>query len=188
MMPRFLMPRFLLPRFPGAALAVLGATLVLSGCNDRIVVCPGIAVLADAAARPVLKPGSAGIDPSSLLYRVEITGISQRCNLDIRDGQSSSNIRISFHATRAPSGQAARYTVPYFVAVNQAERIIVKRGFNASVDFPAGAAAVTFETVVNSAVLKFENGRLPGDYQFLAGLEVSDAERAYLQAMARVTP
>jgi hypothetical protein len=85
-------------------------------------------------------------------------------------------------------GQAARYSVPYFLAVNSAERIIVKRAFTATVDFPAGTAAVTFETAVNSAVLKFENGRLPGEYQFLAGLEVNDAERAFAQAMSRVTP
>jgi hypothetical protein len=169
-------------------MAVFGAALVLAGCNERIVICPGIAVLADAATRPVLKPGSAGVDPSALLYRVEITGIDQTCNLDARDGQSSSNIRISFRATRAPSGQAARYTVPYFIAVNSADRIIVKRAFNATVDFPAGSAVVVFETALNSAVLKFENGRLPSEYQFLAGLEVSDAERAYLQAMSNVTP
>jgi hypothetical protein len=57
----------------------LGAALALAGCNERIVVCPGIAVLADAATRPVLKPGSAGVDPSAVLYTVEMTGISQKC-------------------------------------------------------------------------------------------------------------
>jgi hypothetical protein len=138
--------------------------------------------------RPVLKPGSAAVDPSAQLYRVEITNISQRCLLDVNDGQSDSNIRIAFRATRAPTGQAARYNVPYFVAVNSGERIIVKRGFTATVEFPAGAAAVTFDTVVNSAVLKFENGRLPSEYQFLAGLELSDAERAYAKAMGNITP
>lgn len=187
MMSRFLMP-VLGPGFPGAALAVLGAALVLSGCNERITICPGVAVLADAAVRPVLKPGSAAVDPSAQLYRVEVTGISQRCILDVNDGQSDSNIRIAFRATRAPTGQAARYEVPYFVAVNSGERIIIKRGFNAAVEFPAGVAAVTFETTVNSAVLKFENGRLPSEYQFLAGLEMSDAERAYVKAMGNITP
>ena len=179
------------PRFPKsgfAALAVLGAALALYGCNESITICPGIAVLADAATRPVLKPGSAAVDPSAVLYTVEMTGISQRCKLDIADGQSTSNIVVSFRATRAPSGQAARYVVPYFIAVNSAERIIVKRAFNAEINFPAGTSAVTFETVVNSAVLKFENGRLPGDYQFLAGLEVNDAERAFALNMNRVTP
>jgi hypothetical protein len=183
-----MMPRFLMPGFPGAALAVLGAALALSGCNERLTICPGVAVLADAAVRPVLKPGSAAVDPSAQLYRVEITNISQRCLLDVNDGQSDSNIRIAFRATRAPTGQAARYNVPYFVAVNSGDRIIVKRGFTAAVEFPAGAAAVTFDTVVNGAVLKFENGRLPSEYQFLAGLELSDAERAYAKAMGNITP
>ena len=183
-----MMPRFLMPGFPRAALALLGAALALSGCNERLTICPGVAVLADAAVRPVLKPGSAAVDPSAQLYRVEVTNISQRCVLDVQDGQSDSNIRISFRASRAPTGQAARYSVPYFVAVNSADRIITKRGFTATVDFPPGAAMVTFETTVNSAVLKFENGRLPSEYQFLAGLEMSDAERAYVKAMGNVTP
>ena len=181
-------PRFLLPGFPGAASAALAAALALAGCNERLTICPAVAVLADAATRPVLKPGSAAVDPSALLYTVEVTGISQRCVLDVRQGQSESNIRISFRATRAPSGLAARYTVPYFVAVNQAERIITKQGFNAQVEFPAGASVVTFETTVNSALIKFENGRLPSEYQFLAGLEMNDTERSFIQAMGRVTP
>ena len=99
-------PRFLLPGFPGAASAALAAALALAGCNERLTICPAVAVLADAATRPVLKPGSAAVDPSALLYTVEVTGISQRCVLDVRQGQSESNIRISFRATRAPSGLA----------------------------------------------------------------------------------
>ncbi len=182
-------PRFLLPGFQWAAMAVLGAALALAGCNGpRIVLCPGAAILADTATRAVLKPGSAAVDPTATLYTVEVTGITQVCTLNTRLGESDSNIRVSFRATRAPSGQAARYTVPYFLVINQGERIINKRVFNATVDFPAGASAVVFETAVNNSTLKFENGRLPNDYQYLVGLELNEAERAYLQAMGRVTP
>jgi hypothetical protein len=171
------------------ALVVLGACLLMSGCNGaRIVPCPGTAILADAAVRPVLKAGAVGADPSALLYRVEIIGISQSCSLNTRLGESNSDIRLSFRATRPPSGEAVRYAIPYFVAVNQGERIITKRAYNATLQFAAGAATVTFETSIDGTVLRFENGRLPTDYQYLVGLDVSEAERGYLKAMGRFAP
>ena len=178
----------MMPPFSRAAMALLGV-LTLLGCNNqRANICPGLAILSDAATRPVLKPGSAAVDPSALVYTVEMTGISQTCNLNTLSGESTTNIRISFRAIRAPSGQAARYIVPYFLAVNQAERIVIKRAFSVAVEFPAGASAVTFDAAINRSVLKLENGRLPVDYQYLAGLEVSPTEISYLQAMGRVTP
>jgi hypothetical protein len=171
------------------ALAVLGAALALAGCNtQRVTLCPGAAILADAAIRPVLRPGTVNADPSALLYTVEMTGVEQSCSLDTRAGEANSDIRLTFRATRAPTGQPARQVVPYFVAVNQGERIITKRAMNITLDFPAGAAVVTFSTAIDSSVLKMENGRLPTDYQYLAGLEMNAAERGYLQARSRSTP
>jgi len=174
----------MMPRIFRPALAVLGAAFLLAGCNNpRVTLCPGAAILADTAIRPVLKPGAVAADPSALLYTVEMTGVTQGCRLDTRAGEATSEIRLSFRATRMPTGQPARYVVPYFVAVNQGERIISKRAFNITLDFPAGATVVTFSTEIAGSVLKLENGRLPTDYQYLAGLEVSEAERGYLLAM-----
>ena len=179
----------MMPRLYRTVPALLAAALALMGCNGpRVIACPAVAILADAAARPVLKPGSAGTDPSALQYMVEVTGASQTCRLETRLGESTSNILLSFRATRAPSGQAARYSVPYFVAVNQGDRIITKRPYTLTVDFPAGAAAVVFETNLSNTVLRFENGRLPTDYQYLAGLDVSPDERNYLNVTGRVAP
>ena len=174
----------MMPRIFRSALAVFGGVLLLAGCNaPRVTLCPGAAILADAAIRPVLKPGAVAADPSSLLYTVEMTGITQSCRLDARAGEAKSDINLSFRATRAPTGQPARYTVPYFMAVNQGDRIITKRVTNITVDFPAGAAVVTFATALSNSILKMENGRLPTDYQYLSGLEMNDAERGYLVAM-----
>ncbi len=179
----------MMPRLFHSVPVLFGSVLLLSGCNGpRLVPCPAAAILSDTATRPVLKPDSTGTDPSALLYTMEVTAISQTCSLNIRDGESTSNIRMSFRAMRAPSGQAARYVVPYFVAVNQAERIINKRVYNATVDFAPGVASVVFETQLTNTVLRFENGRLPTDYQYLAGLEVSEVERSYLAAMGRFAP
>ena len=47
---------------------------------------------------------------------------------------------------------------------------------------------MVFETQLTNTVLRFENGRLPTDYQYLAGLEVSEVERSYLAAMGRFAP
>jgi hypothetical protein len=186
MMPRFSRSR---PAFRAAALAV-GAMLILSGCNDdtRIAQCPGAAILADAAVRPVLRQGAAATDPSAVLYTVRLTGIETSCTLDRRLGQTDSNVTLTFRATRAPNGQAARYVAPYFLAINQGARIINKRAFNAQIDFGPGVSSVTVQTAVNDTVLKLENGRLPSDYQFLAGMPLSAAEQAYVKTMGPYAP
>jgi len=184
MMPGF--SRFSFVKFP--VLAALAATLC--GCSDslRTFSCPGSAILADAAIRPVLKPGAAATDPAALLYTVRAVTIDTSCSLDRRAGEAASNVDLTFRATRAPSGQAAHYVVPYFLAINQGARVINKRMFNVVIDFAPGASAVTVQTAVSRSVLVLENGHLPTDYQYLAGLQLSDAEMAYLNSMGPYTP
>ena len=183
-----MMPGF--SRFKLAALAALAATASLSGCSDsrNTLNCPGMAILADAAVRPVLKPGMAATDPSAVLYTVRVQNIEGSCTLDRRAGETTSDLTLTFRATRAPSGQAAHYVIPYFLAINQAERVINKRVFNLRLDFAPGASSVTVQVAVPQTTLKLENGRLPTDYQFLAGLQISDAEQAYRKTMGPYTP
>ncbi len=179
----------MMPGFPRFCLAAL-AVLALCGCRDdaRNMACPGAAILADAATRPVLRAGAAATDPSAVLYTVRVLTIDTVCSLDRRAGETRSNVDITFRATRAPSGQAAHYVVPYFLAINQGERLINKRLFNLTIDFAPGASAVTTTTSVDDTVLRLENGHIPTDYQFLAGLQLSDAESAYLRSVGPVTP
>jgi hypothetical protein len=184
MMPGFSRFRFtILP-------AVAAFAAVLSGCNDspRAFNCPGSAILADAATRPVLKPGAAATDPAALLFTVHAVTIDTDCVLDRRAGETDSNITLAFRATRAPNGQAAHYVVPYFLAINQGERVINKRLFNMEIDFAPGASTVTVETAIRRTVLRLENGHLPTDYQFLAGFQLSDTEQAYLKSVGPYTP
>jgi hypothetical protein len=70
-----MMPGFSRSRF--AALAALAATASLLGCSDSrsTLNCPGLAILADAAVRPVLKPDVAATDPSAVLYTVRVHNI-----------------------------------------------------------------------------------------------------------------
>lgn len=183
-----MMPGFFRSGF--AVFAALAALVMASGCNDtpRTFSCPGSAILADAATRPVLKSGAAATDPAALLYTVHAVTIDTSCTLDRRAGETTSNVDLTFRATRAPSGQAAHYVVPYFLAINQAARVINKRVFNVVIDFAPGSSTVTVQTAVNRTVLRLENGHLPTDYQYLAGLQLSDAEQAYLKSVGPYTP
>jgi hypothetical protein len=164
--------------------------LVLSACNNdnRIAQCPGAAILADAAIHPILKDGATATDPSAVLYTVRMTGIETSCTLDRRQGETDSNVTLTFRATRAPNGQAVRYSVPYFLAINQGQRIINKRAFNLQIDFGPGVSTVTVQTAINDTVLKLENGHLPNDYQFLAGMPLNATEQAFVKAMGPYTP
>jgi hypothetical protein len=176
-------------RFFRPTLAIMGAVFLLSGCDAAVIVrCPGAAILSDASKRIVLKPGAAAADPAAALYTVELTGIDTTCITDTRRGQTDSDVTLSFRASRAPTSQASRYTVPYFLAVNQAERVLNRRSFTISVNFAPGTTSVDFQVTLRSNLLKLENGHLPTEYQFLAGLEMSDIERAYLQTMSRYAP
>jgi len=173
-----------------AAVAVCGAALALASCRDdsRTLNCPGAAILADAATRPVLKAGAVPTDPAAVQYSVQVVDIQSSCTLDARRGQTDSNVSLTFRATRPPSGQAAHYVVPYFLAVNQGERVLNKRLFNITVDFAPGASSVTVQTAINDIQLKLDNGRLPMEYQFLAGFPLSAEEQAYNKAVGRYTP
>jgi hypothetical protein len=177
------------PDFRFAAMAVLGM-LALSGCSDSraSLNCPGAAILADVAARPVLKPGAAPTDPAALLYTVQATNIETSCTLDVRRGITTSDVTLTFRGTRPPSGQAAHYVVPYFLVINQEARVINKRMFNIVIDFLPGASIVTAQTTIANTELHLENGHLPQDYQFLAGFPLSDAEQAYNKAVGPYTP
>lgn len=175
---------------PAAAAAVVGALLALAGCSDdrRTLNCPGVAILADTAMRPVLKPGALPTDPAAVLYSVRAENIETTCTLNQKQGVTDSNVTITFRATRPPSGQAARYVVPYFLAINQEARVLNKRMFNIEINFPAGSSSVTAETTITNTELHLENGRLPQDYQFIAGFPLSADEQAYVKAMAPYTP
>jgi hypothetical protein len=186
MMPRFSRPRLGVP----AALAVFGAAMALAGCADdsRRLNCPGVAILADASTRPVLKTGAVPTDPSAVLYTVQATDIQTSCTLDRRRGQTDSNVSLTFRATRPPSGQPAHYVVPYFLAINQGERVINKRVFSVVIDFAPGASSVVVQTAVNDSVLNLDNGHLPMEYQFLVGMQLSADEQTYLKAVGPYIP
>jgi hypothetical protein len=158
---------------------VLGAALALAGCNNnRVVLCPSAAILADTAAETVFRPG-APADPSGEVFTAYMVTIATDCELDKTAGQSKSSINLTFRAVRPPAADAATYSLPYFLAVNQGERLISKQMLNVKFQFAPGATVATADASFDYLPIDLENGHQPNEYQWLAGFQLSDAQRAY---------
>lgn len=166
----------------------LAAPLILMGCGDKaVVLCPSAAVLTDTATETVFRPG-APADPSGEAFTATLTDASTDCLFDKVAGETTSSLTLNFRATRPPSRDAASYSLPYFVAVNQAERVISKQMFTVHFDFAPGATSTTTQEPISQLIVTLENGHLPTDYQLLSGLQISDAQRAYNQKYGRYLP
>lgn len=177
-------------RFLEAALPLGGVAflMVLSACttpNPNL--CPATAILADTARMTVLKPG-APADPSGELYSVALINAGTDCRLDKRKGETDSSLDLTFRAARAPSADGASYSVPYFVAVTMGQRVINKRLYTARFVFAPGASTALFTVSPDDTQIHLGNGHLPWDYQLTAGLQLTPAQIAYNQKMARYAP
>jgi hypothetical protein len=169
-------------------LSLVAASLLLAGCNaNRVVLCPGSAILADTSAEVVFRPG-APQDPSGEMFTGYLTGAKTACVIDSQLNAAVSSLDLNFRATRPPSSEAASYSLPYYVAVNQAERLISKKIFTVQFDFAPGETVATTNESVDETVVPLERGHQGYDYQLLAGFQLTDAQRAYNQKMSRYLP
>jgi hypothetical protein len=174
-----------------AALMLAGAcVLALGGCQTKAekAACPVANVLANTAELFVFKHGMEG-DPAGELYHVEITGVNLSCDFDREEGTTNSDIDVQFKATRAPTGDEAHYTVPYFVAsvLNGAD-VQDKKILATPFDFAPGEATVTFTANVSSFLTKFANGKKPYEYGILAGIQLTREQLDYSNKRRRLTP
>jgi hypothetical protein len=173
-----LTPGFSTMRFPLLAAA---AALMLVGCasDAQKGLCPTAAVLAPVSALTVFRTG-AQADPSAELYSVWMTDVKAGCDFDKDERTADSHLSIAFAAKRAPSGEAASYNVPYFVAVTRGgDKIVSKKIFLAPVVFPAGAATIRFEQIIDSTMIRMARGAKIGDYQILTGLQLTQSQLEY---------
>ena len=171
-------------RFP----VFLIALLALSGCNtDKVSNCPVAVILADASQVTVFRPG-APQDLAGEAYRVALVDISTDCSINKKTGETNSSYRVNFRATRAPSAEAAHYTVPYFVAITQGEDLIEKRILQVSFDFAPGAAIATFSESPHDFDIHVENGHQPYEYELMAGFQMTPAQVDYNKKMGRYAP
>jgi len=169
--------------------AALGiALLALAGCNtSKVNVCPVPVVLADAGQMAVFRQG-APQDLSGEAYRVALTGATSSCSINRKTGETDSSLTLNFRATRAPTTDAAHYTVPYFVAVTRGELLVEKRILNVNFDFAPGASTATFSESPDDFDIKVENGHQPYEYQLMAGFQMTPAQVDYNKTIGRFVP
>ncbi len=169
---------------------VLGFSL-LGGCiksDTEKGLCPSAAGLAPTASETVFRT-AAPVDPSGELYTIWMTNVEPACDFEKEYKTTNSHLDIAFHATRAPSTEAANYRVPYYVAVTQGgSRILTKKFFLAQVSFQPGETVTDFHQNVDDIAIKTGKGLKVGSYLILTGLQLTQEQFDYNKKTGRYVP
>lgn len=168
-------------------LAAVAIALLAAGCSNKIVVCPIPAVLADTATITVMRPG-APADLANELYTVSLTDAQSDCVFNQRSGIIKASLDLTFQARRAPTREAASYSVPFFVVVHEAAKLYAKRIYNLKVDFAPGASTATIQQSPEDTEIQLEAGKMPWNYQLLSGFQLTPAQIEYNKTKARYVP
>lgn len=167
---------------------VASSVVLLAACSsEKENNCPGVTSLVETSIGTIFK-SSANTDPSNILYTVEITGVKSSCDVDKPAENSTSNLEISFRATRAPSGTRVSYHVPYFVAISQSDRILAKKEFSVDFTLEPGQVTTTFTDTINSASVTAGRDKKTFNYLILVGLQLTRAQLQYNRTSGRLTP
>jgi hypothetical protein len=169
----------------GASLA--GVLLVACSNDQNAPQCPSASILNDTAMLTVFRAG-APADPSGEAYSAAIDSVVSHCSYTKGAPTVSATFTFTMHATRAPSPDGATYTLPYFLAMTQGERILSKKNGTFRITFAPGSAATTDSETLADTTITLEPGHPPTDYQLLVGFQLTDAERAYNQKRGRFAP
>jgi hypothetical protein len=167
--------------------ALAAVALLTLGCSQKIVVCPIPAVLADTSSVTVMRPGTTP-DLANELYTVTMTGTEVDCVYNNTTQIVRASMDIGFRATRAPTNEAATYSVPYFVVVHEGAKIYAKRPYMLRFTFAPGAATAIIKQSQDDTRIRIENGKLPWNYQLLAGFQLTSAQIDYNSKKSRYLP
>jgi len=169
-------------------LALLAAlVLPLLGCAQKITVCPIPAILVDTSTVTIFRPGTTP-DLANELYSVRLISAEADCVYNNSTSIVRASMDLTFKATRAPSSEGATYTVPYFVAVHEGNKIFAKRTYNLRFSFAPGAATATIKQAPEQTRILIQNGKLPWNYQLLSGFQMTPEQIEYNQKKARYLP
>lgn len=161
---------------------------VLAGCaSDKANNCPGVSSIIETSIGTIFQPGKP-VDPSNMLYTVEITSVHGTCDVDKPALNSSSDVDVEFRATRGPNGGGANYKVPYFVAISQEDRILAKKVYAIDFAFAPGQTTATFSDTVKSADVQAGKEKKTFDYLILVGLQLTKEQLDYNRASGRLNP
>jgi hypothetical protein len=165
-------------------LAPITILLLLAGCSSRILICPVPAILADTQSVTLFRPGTTP-DLANELFTVSLVNATNDCTYNTRDGLVRASLELTFRATRSPTNEAATYSVPYFVAVNEGAKIYSKRLYTLKFTFAPGAAVATITQAPDDVQIKVTNGKLPWNYQQLAGFQMTAEQIDYNKSRSR---
>lgn len=168
-------------------LSVPALLLALMGCSTKIAVCPVPAILADTASVTFFRPGTKP-DLANELYTVTLINAQTDCVYTPRTGLTRSSLDLTFRATRTPTDEAPTYTVPYYVVVHEGAKLYAKRIYNLRFSFAPGAATAVVTQSPDDTRIKIETGKLPWNYQLLAGFQMTAAQIEYNKTRARYVP
>jgi hypothetical protein len=150
-------------------------------------VCPVPAILADTQSVTIFRPGTTP-DLANELYTVSLVNSTNDCTYNTKQGIVQASLELTFRATRAPTRDSATYTVPYFVAVNEGPRIYTKRLYTLKFTFAPGASTATITQAPDDVQIKIGGGKLPWNYQQLAGFQMTAAQIDYNKSRSRYVP
>ncbi len=168
-------------------LAPVGALLLLLGCSTKITICPVPAILADTQSVTVFRPGTAP-DLANELYTVSLLNAEGDCTYSQRNNLVHASLELTFRATRNPTNEAASYSVPYFVAVHEGATIYAKHLYTLRFTFAPGASVATIKQSPDDVEILIGNGKLPWNYQEMAGFQMSAAQIDYIKNRSRYLP
>jgi hypothetical protein len=168
-------------------LAPFGALLLALGCTQKITVCPVPAILADTQSVTFFRPGTTP-DLANELYTVSLTNAQGDCTYNTSQNLVKSSLDLTFRATRSPIRESATYRVPYYLVVTENARIFVKRLYYLKVTFAEGAATAVINQSPDDIALKVSNGKLPWNYEEIAGFQMSPEQIEYARNRSRYVP
>jgi hypothetical protein len=176
-------------RFLILVLSLSMGGLFLAGCSNsnNVPPCPSASVLSDTDTLTVFRAG-APADPSGEAYTAVIDGVKSSCTYDKGAPTVDATFSFSMHATRAPSPDGATYTLPYYFAITQGDRVLKKTSLMLKISFAPGSARAEDTESLPDAVIELEPTHPPTDYQLLVGFQLTDAERAYNRKRGRYAP
>lgn len=134
--------------------------------------CPRAAIVADVAQLTQFRQGP-GRDPTDVEYAAEILEFGGSCEYRDKNSVVTVVTTISVVAELGPAASTRRVSVPYFVAIIDAENnILAKTTFDAAIEFPEGRrrAGVSEQTEQRIPLPAPGKGI---DYEVLIGLQLT---------------
>ena len=110
------------------------------------------------------------------------------CTYSAKSAIVHASLELTFRATRTPTSEAVTYAVPYFVAIHEGPTIFAKHLYTLRFTFAPGASVATIKQSPDDVEIHISNGKLPWNYQEMAGFQMTPAQIDYAQNKSRYLP